>query len=244
MTGSPAGGHLDSHRLMLAALLMGLTFFLYLLLATGRITRYINPSLATFTKATAAALGVLALTQLALIPLAARSCGCEEHGHRDHHGEDHGSRLPYVLLLLPLCLGAAVPAVPFDTTMALKRGIIMEGLGTLLRGAPRDPFLVAAEALYDGRLAPGSTVSITGMVVRRRERTGESVLLCRFLVFCCAADSMPVGVALEGAAVERLENGAWAAVKGRVVPGRNGTPTIQVETTKIVPVLVDPYVYP
>lgn len=88
----------------------------------------------------------------------------------------------------------------------------------------------------------GRAISLTGFVTHK----GDSELLARLVISCCAADAFPATVRLTGAASANYPNDTWLEVIGQVVPGTanrgNGyTPDVTVIEAHRVPAPEDPY---
>ncbi|WP_236796170.1 TIGR03943 family protein [Amycolatopsis sp. GM8] len=86
----------------------------------------------------------------------------------------------------------------------------------------------------------GRTVRLTGFVTH----TGDSVLLARMVITCCAADAYPLKVRMLGPA--GYPDDTWLDVTGQVVPGtatkaNRFTPEFTVLSANRIPQPADPY---
>lgn len=182
-------------------------------------------------------------TQTAVQPvmLGEAACAAEDHDEEGSHGPVR-SFLAHLgeefFEIVQRVIGAFLSAV---VQAAVSRAWLA-GMpyGSLLAV----PFMMLL-ALYEGSLQPGATVEVAGMVVRPKGQATDRIYLCRFVVSCCAADAMPVGIIVTGEGVSRLEDGSWAEVRGRAVPrdGPQGTPLLEAVVVKGIPVMGDPYIY-
>lgn len=68
----------------------------------------------------------------------------------------------------------------------------------------------------DEQIRAGDTVSVIGFVSRPDPRRPEKVVATRFLVTCCVADAMPIGVELRGAGMAGLKDDMWIKVTGQI----------------------------
>jgi uncharacterized repeat protein (TIGR03943 family) len=60
----------------------------------------------------------------------------------------------------------------------------------------------------------GKRVATEGIVYRSAKTGKNTFKLFRFAVVCCAADALPLAVAVESTAAEKLNNDAWVRVEG------------------------------
>jgi uncharacterized repeat protein (TIGR03943 family) len=74
------------------------------------------------------------------------------------------------------------------------------------------------ELLNDPTRYQGRRVSVTGMILRDeklKRHLGEiDTIVYRFLINCCAADALPLAVAVEPEQAVAIDNGQWVQVEG------------------------------
>ena len=84
----------------------------------------------------------------------------------------------------------------------------------------------------------GRTVITEGMVYHEPTLPGEAVVVFRFVIFCCAADALPIRVIVHTDAAGNLENETWVRIQGAVDAGKSGPgeiPVIVAESIKTIP---------
>lgn len=115
---------------------------------------------------------------------------------------------------------------------------------TPLMGDIQSAELTILDILRDPERYRGRPVAFTGMILRDEKLkeyfAGRDTAAYRFLMTCCAADAMPVAIALDMAASpDKVDFGEdqWVRVEGvfQVLPGGK-TPVPVVETATITPV--------
>jgi uncharacterized repeat protein (TIGR03943 family) len=57
-------------------------------------------------------------------------------------------------------------------------------------------------------------VTTEGMVYRSVKNGGNTFMLFRFAIVCCAADALPLAVTVKSTAADILNNDAWVRVEG------------------------------
>lgn len=192
-----------------------------------------------------------------------------------------GELAAIVILTIPLVAVAVVPAGQLGAFAAQQKGLTVFGSdgpgatpvqpdesNTDLLPPPPPPELRDAtrtlsmrEIVYaaafelseqDEQIHPGDTVSVIGFISRPDPRRPEKVVATRFLVTCCVADAMPIGVELRGAGMAGLKDDMWIKATGQIGwPARDSyditkgfpTPWMTVEGIEEVPAPDDIYVY-
>lgn len=191
----------------------------------------------------------------------------QRHHHDDHdHDHAHGElgwRSPAILaLLLPVLLGFAVPPRALGTA-----AIESKGFGTVAalpsRGASSSEALTSGlpdtttwtmldwvNALTyqpDNPRLQGQPIQLTGFVWRRESLAPDQFIVSRFVVTCCTADSLAVGLPVVWEGTSKLENDTWVQVSGTIgLEDVEGSPTavILAETVDVVPQPANPYLAP
>lgn len=110
--------------------------------------------------------------------------------------------------------------------------------------------LTILQLLRSPQAHAGKTVTLLGLLHRdpKLEESfgpGRNVALYRFVIACCAADALPVAVALEGE-IPAHGPDQWAEIKGLFeLPEINGTPipVVRVHSIEMVPPPANPFLY-
>lgn len=211
----------------------------------GTFLRYVKPSLQPYLVASGVTILVVATVAIAT-DVRRGFARVDPDGGR---GREHWLLLAPALLILvaaPPALGAAAStvgtigepvAVTDDRVSApLAPGVPQLTLLDVIRRAANDP----------NETLNGRTISTTGVVLR--PHGSNKIYLSRVLIICCAADARTLRIELAGAAGSELEDGQWATVTGRVVPGSAAadttwTPTMDVRYTRRVDPPLHTYEY-
>jgi putative membrane protein len=154
---------------------------------------------------------------LASTEAAAEPAPVTEAGHG--HGHSHGHREPRIawLLLLPLFALIVVAPPALGSYAADRTGTALTrplGFDTLPASGPLQLTVIdyAGRAVYDhGRSLAGRQIQLTGFIAQGSQGTPY---LTRMVLNCCAADALPIKVALEGKVPTTLGRDAWVTVSG------------------------------
>jgi uncharacterized repeat protein (TIGR03943 family) len=227
-------------------LLLGLGLFLYSRLIGGAITFYINRRFTWLTWAAALALLLMGVAQ----------------GQRILKSQTPNSKsagLPtwsYLVLLVPLFLGVVIPPQPLGASVAGNRGltsaagIAQEGDASSLSVLARRDILGWLRAFGpdpDPKAFAGQAVEVVGFVYRDEEMAADQFMVARFLIVCCVADAIPVGLPVHYAEATGLELDTWVRVKGTFATGEvrgERLPVIVADEVTVVSRPVQPYLYP
>jgi putative membrane protein len=93
----------------------------------------------------------------------------------------------------------------------------------------------------------GKTVEIMGFVYREPGMKMDELVVARFSMTCCTADSAVYGLLVKGEDTRQFENDTWIRVKGKIdITEFNGwmIPMLHLEEALEVPKPDSPYVYP
>jgi uncharacterized repeat protein (TIGR03943 family) len=72
--------------------------------------------------------------------------------------------------------------------------------------------LLQTPQLYQNKI-----ITMVGMVFQHPSQSENQFVLFRFIVTCCAADAMPVAVAIESSSALEIENNKWVQVTGQFI---------------------------
>ena len=176
----------------------------------------------------------------------------QEHDRQEHDRQEHGHREPRIAWLLVLPLLALIVIVPpaLGSYAANRAGTGLlppPGFPTLPGGDPLSTTVddYATRAVYDHGSLAGRHIELTGFVALG---VGGTPYLIRMRVSCCAADAIPIKVALTGRVPPDLRQDSWVRVVGTyssrqvkdVVNGRP-IPFLDVDHAQPVPAPADPY---
>ncbi|MDE0631654.1 MAG: TIGR03943 family protein [Caldilineaceae bacterium] len=182
------------------------------------------------------------------------------HGHDYDHGHSHAlSWSGFLLISLPIILGLLVPPRPLGVAALQNREISAGGLNSVLPAAVGSSLVQESGertildwvlAFHQGeRPAETDTADVVGFVYLDDAADEVEFTLTRFVVGCCAADAMAVGLPVSLAAGrpsgEELEEGQWVRVVGQFAASTgNSIPVLVAEQLEAVPEPNQPYLYP
>jgi len=257
-------------------LLLGLGIFLFTRITTGTLNYFISQRFDWLTVAAVLGLVVVGLSYRYLLqeaedtpassddsaPDRAVENGFSAAGDNQQQSHDHGHALGWsglVLISLPIVLGLLVPPRPLGVAALQNREISGGGLdsvlpaaagSTLVRESSERTILDWVLAFHQGeRPAETDTADVVGFVYLDDAADEAAFTLTRFVVGCCAADAMAVGLPVSLAAglssEEALEEGQWVRVVGQFAASTgNSIPVLLAEQLEAVPEPNQPYLYP
>ncbi|MTD54863.1 TIGR03943 family putative permease subunit [Amycolatopsis pithecellobii] len=167
---------------------------------------------------------------------------------RETDGHHHAARPAWLLLLPVLAVFlVAPPALGSDSVTRTEARAPAQDQSVFPPLPPGDVIpLPLTDFVTRAGWDPGGslndrTVRLTGFVTH----TGDSVLLARMVITCCAADAYPLKVRMRGLPAG-YENDTWLEVTGRVVPGTatkatTFTPDFVVASARRITAPADPY---
>lgn len=246
-------------------LLLGLGIFLFTRITSGTLNYYISQRFDWLTVAAVIGLLVVGMSYRYLLqeaedtPAAPDDPAPVPSGEVDHH---HGHALGwsgFVLISLPIVLGLLVPPRPLGVAALQNREISAGGIDSVLPAAVRTSVVQDSSertildwvlAFHQGeRPAETDTADVVGFVYLDVATEEVQFTLTRFVVGCCAADAMAVGLPVNLAAglvsEGELEEGQWVRVVGQFAArGGNDIPVLMAEQLEAVPEPNQPYLYP
>ncbi len=258
-------------------LLLGLGIFLFTRITTGTLNYYISQRFDWLTVAAVLGLIVVGLSYRYLLqeaedrpddpahetgPMVSGDSHQHSHGHSHDHGHEHSHALGWsglLLISLPIILGLLVPPRPLGVAALQNREISGGGLdsvlpaaagSTLVRESSERTILDWVLAFHQGeRPAETDTADVVGFVYLDEAADEAAFTLTRFVVGCCAADAMAVGLPVSLTAglpsEDTLEEGQWVRVVGRFAASTgNSIPVLLAEQLEAVPEPNQPYLYP
>jgi len=178
---------------------------------------------------------------------------------RGVHGDHHGPRVGWLLLLPFLVVSMIVPA-PLGAFSAERDSGAMPSTRAPDVSLPPLPATSApvtmalgefwVRAIFEkGKSLSRNRVRLVGFVSSRRAgSTGPGWYLTRMAIACCAADAWAIKVDVRGG--DRLPDDTWVAVTGNWFRGAGSLgasealPALQIESMRTVTKPRDPYEYP
>ena len=231
-------------------LLISLALFLYARLSDGSILFYINQRFVW--------LIWVAVVALAIVIVSYRIT--RHRSKHTHAGHSHDLKWHTVgILLLPVLLGWLVPAKPLGTSALANRELNVSletalnlSLGTVRQAVEERELTIldwisAFQVDPDGSSFIGETADLTGFVYRRANLPPDMWLLSRFVVTCCVADAMPVGLMVRAPDFAPPENDEWVRVTGQfAIETDDGQRVLVLIADSIteIPMPQLPYLYP
>lgn len=257
-------------------LLLGLGIFLFTRITSGTLNYYISQRFDWLTIAAVLGLFVVGLSYRHLLqeaddtPAAPGGLASERSGEAGstvagdshQHGHDHSHVLGwsgFLLISLPIILGLLVPPRPLGVAALQNREISAGGLdavlpaavgSSLVRESSERTILDWVLAFHQGeRPAETDTADVVGFVYLDDAADEAEFTLTRFVVGCCAADAMAVGLPVSLAAglpsEGELEEGQWVRVVGQFAASTGSSiPLLVAEQLEAVPEPNQPYLYP
>ena len=253
-------------------LLLGLGIFLFTRITSGTLNYYISQRFDWLTVAAVIGLIVVGLSYRYLLqeaedtpaasddPAPARSGVARPSAEEDDHHHGHAVGWSgFVLISLPIVLGLLVPPRPLGVAALQNREISAGGLDSVLPAAVRSSLVQNSSertildwvlAFHQGeRPAETDTADVVGFVYLDDAADEVQFTLTRFVVGCCAADAMAVGLPVSLAAglssEGELEAGQWVRVVGQFATrGGSDIPVLVAEQLEAVPEPNQPYLYP
>lgn len=257
-------------------LLLGLGIFLLTRLTSGTLNFYISDRFEWLTVAAVLGLFVVGGSyrylfreagHRAAVPDSTVAEGSDEAGSlagEDSHDQSHHHSHAlgwsgFLLISLPIILGLLVPPRPLGVAALQNREVSAGGLGSVLPAAVRSSQVQDSRertildwvlAFHQGRRPAETDIAdVIGFVYLDDSSEEAEFTLTRFVVGCCAADAMAVGLPVSrvsGLPSEgELEEGQWVRVSGRfATPTGNELPVLMAEQLEAVPEPSQPYLYP
>ena len=241
------------YRALQAFVLLVIAAFLEAKFITGQLDLYINLRFAPLT--------VFAIIALALMAFALMRYPKvqSEQDHYDEHEHSHTiSVYMLAVLLVPVLIGVLIPARPLDAAAATTRGVNVSA--PIVSSAAQ---VQSFEAVADQRnvldwirvfnsgteVTPyiGQSADVIGFVFRDQRLKENQFLVSRFVITCCAADGLAIGMVVNWDQTSTLTENTWVRVKGAVEPYQlegQPVPLIQADSVEIVQEPEQPYLFP
>ncbi|WP_408009702.1 TIGR03943 family putative permease subunit [Pseudalkalibacillus sp. A8] len=92
----------------------------------------------------------------------------------------------------------------------------------------------------------GKTIVIEGFAYRENDMSNDELVVARYLMSCCSADTSVIGTMAKGADLQRIEDDQWVKVTGTITKTNyndSTIPMIEVTDVKRIETPDTPYVY-
>nr|MBN1229812.1 TIGR03943 family protein [Anaerolineae bacterium] len=162
-----------------------------------------------------------------------------------------------LLVTLPLILGVLVPAQPLGAGAVTNRGFAMAPGGSesaeqhTLAAIPGERNLLDWARIIHAQTDPtalnGVEAEVIGFVYRGSRLSADQIMVGRFVITCCVADAIAVGLVVQSPDVSGLPVDSWVRAQGHFSEGMlDGVPTIILMAESIQPIQQpeQPYLYP
>ena len=162
------------------------------------------------------------------------------------------------IMLLPLVYLVSAPASGLDSYAFTKRltdhswaftGEFSRQGGNIdsATNSPDSPIdLSLVELGGDISKADGLLVRLTGRTYRDADTPSGSLVLFRFVIVCCAADSRPTAIRVDYPGADTVANDSWVEVTGRLRTTSEGDESvvrIEADSIRPIPPPENPYLY-
>ena len=243
-------------------ILFALGIFLLTRITSGTLNFYISDRFGWLTLAAVLGLFVVGGSYRYLFSDAGQTPADDGHAHDSQPDHHHGHALGWagmLLVMLPILLGLLVPPRPLGVAALQNREISVGGMDSVLPAAVRSAQIKESEertildwvlAFHEGKWpAESDTADVIGFVYQDEAGQEGQFTVTRFVVGCCAADAMAVGLPVRLAEVlppdGALEEGQWVRVVGRFATPEGGAmPVLVAEQLETVLEPNQPYLYP
>ena len=240
------------YRIIQAALLLALFFFLVSKVVRNQLSWYIHPRFATLTLIGILFLGVLVYR----LVLEMKGSFAPEHEEYDHTS----APLNLLIMLIPLLVGILIPARPLGSATVSTKGpiasspIISSRADNQERLVPAEKrnivgwvTLFAFEENLDKYM--DEEASVIGFVYKDKRLPDGQFFVSRIVLSCCAADGYAFSMIVDWPETASLRPDTWVSVTGPVskayfADDPQAIPLIRAERVVTVPQPDDPYLFP
>ena len=154
--------------------------------------------------------------------------------------------------MLPLVYLVVAQDVSLGAHAFKKRSTDVSAVGKIrarrtLKDIKKSDTLTTLEILLHFKEFEGKRIKTEGMVYKGEDVPDQYFLIFRFLMICCAADSMPAGALVEHEDVDQFENDTWVRVEGVLGLKNMGNftlPYIKADSISVIEAPKFPYLIP
>ena len=250
-----------AYHILQGLIFAGWGLFLMGIIFSGKILFYINRRFVF----------IILLAGVALIGLATVVLGrnlkkdaAEEnvHVHGDEsagHTNKGPSILNLVILGVPLLLGIILPPRPLSSSVVATHGINSSAPLAKLRDSSTTAVSLSStqksvldwvadfNSAADPAKFTGQQVHVTGFVYHDPRMSGSQFLVGRFVVTCCVADALALGMVVNWPEAGKFTDNSWVQVDGTVtVENLSGQrlPGIDASRVSLINTPDQPYLFP
>lgn len=249
------------HRLQ-GLIFVGWGLLILYFIVSGKILFYINRRFVFLILLTGVVfIGLAAVVLTALKKEKQPDGGANAHPHEEveTHSENRPPAWSLLILVLPLILGTIIPPRPLGSSVLANRGVNATApLGKLQNSSTTAIGLSSSEksvldwvADFNSGADPtpyvGQQASVTGFVYHDPRMSKDQFLVGRFVVTCCVADALALGMVVDWPGADKLVDNTWVQVKGAVdiaSLGGERLPGIGASEVKPINTPDQPYLFP
>src|SRR5271157_1372231 len=217
---------------------------------------------------------LIALTAVAYFAVAQAVIGNRkkgEHAHTDdelsgeaeehqHAGHDHRPPvLGLLVLAVPLLLGTVFPAKTLDSSIVANKGVDSRApLSKISNAAVTSVSLASTQrsvmdwvgdfnSTSDLSAFQNQQADVTGFVYHDVSLGKNQFLVSRFVVTCCVADAIALGMVVDWPGGDKMPDNIWVEVQGPVYVAELGgqkLPGITAQSVKTIQTPDQPYIFP
>ncbi len=249
-----------TYQIIQGLILAGWGVFILQKIVSGNYLLYINRRYVGLILAAALVFLVLAL---AVVGVRIINRKTQEHLHEHHHTDHDGANPPptwgLLLLAVPLLLGTLIPPRPLSSTVMANRGVNAAAPLSRLRGGSTASVSLASNektvldwvgdfsSSSDTNSFQGQSADVTGFVYHDPRMTKTQFFVGRFVITCCVADAVALGIVVDSADAAKFPDNSWVEVQGSIYSadvGGQKLPGITASDVKPMPTPKQPYLFP
>lgn len=244
---------LRTYRTFQAMILFGLGFFLLNRLFTGQLLVYIHQRYLWLVFP--AAFGLLAMAYFLFNrrPLSQPI----ESGYLTEEEASPNAHWRLLFMLIPLFFGIVIPVSPLDAEAAASRRVQQsltfstnpDQSADILELAPETrsilEWLWIIDLSDDKSQLEGQPVDVEGFVLLDENLPEGQFLIARFVISCCVADAIPIGMPVDQGDIDEPVNEGWVRVRGYIETSQQTPGSVLIIASEITPIERpdQPYLY-
>jgi uncharacterized repeat protein (TIGR03943 family) len=158
----------------------------------------------------------------------------QRSAHGEHHGDHSHGHLTWAglfLVVLPIILGVVFPPQPLGAAALGNRDVSVESLSSITAPdqnrvitKPKEKYnvldwVIEFQSVKDPATFTGQEAELVGFVYRYPGLEDDMFMVSRFIISCCAADAVPVGIIVRWPNADDFPDDAWVVVRGHFEPG-------------------------
>jgi putative membrane protein len=235
-------------------LLLGFSFYLFVLVITGDITKFIHPRMNIYIYFALGTLMIMAAFQ----------------GTRVFEAGEGRIKKGYAVFLLPLVCGMFMNPGSLNGDISKNKGVVISPSqadleykdSSYVEGSVINGIITLTEnnftkVLYSIWSSPdkyvGRRIALEGFIYRDEAMAANQLIISRMIINCCAADTVVVGLAAEYRGEENLQEDKWISVVGTITmiscinpltKTVETVPGINIDSLEAIEKPKNPYVYP